>query len=76
MLIDIANLWNEILIISIIIYMIALVLVGFTFIATHTNHLIIGAIVALTAGIFGNISKIAFRVGTFLMFLRLVLYFI
>ena len=76
MLMEIANLWNEFLISSVILYVIALILVGLTFLATHTKHLITGAVVALTAGLFGQASKLVFKVGAFLALLRLVLNFI
>ena len=76
MLMDIANLWNELLIGSVGLYIVALVLLGLTFLATKTRHLIIGAIVALSAGFFGQVSKIVFKIGAFLALLRLVLNFI
>lgn len=76
MLMDIANLWNELLISSVGLYIVALVLLGLTFLATKTRHLIIGAIVALSAGFFGQVSKIVFKIGAFLALLRLVLNFI
>lgn len=76
MLMNIVNLWNELLIGSFIIYIIALIFVGFTFLATETGHLIIGAILALTVGFFCQVSKIAFSIGAFLSIIRLVLNFI
>lgn len=76
MLMDIANMWNELIIGSIGIYIVALIFVGLTYLATETRHLITGAIVALTAGFFGQISKIAFKIGAFLLILRIVLNFI
>lgn len=76
MLMDIANLWNELLISSVGLYIVALVLLGLTFLATKTRHLIIGAIVALSAGFFGQVSKMVFKIGAFLALLRLVLNFI
>lgn len=76
MLMDIANLWNEVLISGVILYVIALILVGLTFLATHTKHLMTGAIVALTAGFFGQASKLVFKIGIFLATVRLILNFI
>ena len=76
MLIDIANLWNEFLVASAISYAIALLLVGLTFIATHTKHLITGAVLALVAGGFGQVSKIVLKISIFLAIARVLLIFI
>lgn len=76
MLMNIANLWNELLIGSIGIYIVALLFLGLTYLATETKHLIIGAILALTTGFFVQISEIAFKIGAFLLILRIVLNFI
>lgn len=76
MLINICNLWNECLITSIITYAIALLFLVFTILATRTRHVIIGAIMALTAGFFGQISRIVFLVSIILAIARLILIFI
>lgn len=76
MLMDIAKLWNELLFCGVGIYIVALIFVGLTYLATKTQHLISGAILALIAGFLGQISKIAFKISAFLLVIRLVLNFI
>lgn len=76
MLMNIVELWNEFLVGSAILYAIALLLVGVTIWATKTKHLITGGFVALTAGFFGQASKLVFKVSIFLAGVRLILNFI
>lgn len=76
MLMDIANFWSGFLVGSAIIYAIALLLVGLALLLTKTQHLISGAIIALTAGFFGQASKLALKIGIFLAMFRLILNFI
>ena len=76
MLMQIANLWNELLMSSVVLYCIALLFLAITFILTKSKHLISGAIVALIAGFFGQVSKIAFKIGMILAVARMILIFI
>lgn len=76
MLMQIANLWNELLISSVVLYCIAILFLAITFILTESKHLISGAIVALITGFFGQVSKIAFKIGVVLALARIILIFI
>ena len=76
MLMQIANLWNELLISSVVLYCIAILFLVITFILTESKHLISGAIVALITGFFGQVSKIVFKIGMILAVARMILIFI
>lgn len=76
MLIEIANLWNEVLALSIASYGMALIFLAGTFIATKTMHLIVGAVMALVTGFFSQISKIMFNISIVLVITRMLLFFI
>lgn len=76
MLIKIVSLWNELCITGFLLYIIAWVFMGLTFLATHTKHTIIGAIFALTTMFFSQISQIAIKIGVLLAVARVILFFI
>lgn len=76
MLIEIANLWNEVLALSIASYGMALIFLAGTCIATKTMHLIVGAVMALVTGFFSQISKIMFNISMVLVIARMLLFFI
>lgn len=76
MLIEIASLWNELCVTGFLLYVIAWVFVGFTFLATHTKHTIVGAILALITMFFSQISQIVIKIGVLLAVARVILNFI
>lgn len=73
---DVINLCDGICIISILSYVISLIFIILTYIATHMKHTIIGAIFALIAMFFSQVSSITIKIGIFLALARVVLTFI
>ena len=76
MLIEIASLWSKLCLIGFLLYAIAWVFMGLTFLATHTKHTIIGAIFALITMFFSQISQIVIKIGVLLAIARVILFFI
>lgn len=76
MLLNLFDMWNELLIIGVIVYLMTLVMLIPVFIATRTRHTIIGAILALITVSLGEISQIVFKTGIILALARLILIFI
>ena len=76
MLMNIVNIWDEVLISGIIMYLIAILLVIATFLATKSKHTIIGAIFALISMTLCDVAKIAVKISILLALARVILGFI
>lgn len=76
MLIDIVNIWNELLTFGVITYVMAIFFVVITFVLTKYRHTILGAIFALIAMSLSSISEIVIKISIILALVRLILNFI
>ena len=76
MLVNIINLWDELLMTGIALYIATFIFFMCTYLATESRHLIIGAILALITGFLSQISEIITKTGIVLTFIRLILFFI
>ena len=76
MLTDIVNAWNELLIVGIITYIVAILFVIITYILTEFRLTIIGAITAIITMSLSSVSQLVIKVSIVLALVRLILNFI
>lgn len=76
MLTDIVNAWNELLMVGITTYIVAILFVIITYILTEFRLTIIGAITALIAMSLSSISQLVIKISIVLALVRLILNFI
>lgn len=76
MLTDIVNTWNELLMVGITTYIVAILFVIITYILTEFRLTIIGAITALIAMSLSSISQLVIKISIVLALVRLILNFI
>lgn len=76
MLTDIVNAWNELLMVGIITYIVAILFVTITYILTEFRLTIIGAITALIAMSLSSVSQLVIKISIVLALVRLILNFI
>lgn len=76
MLQNIIELWNELLLAGIGIWILALINVGIVTVLVRKKKSMSGAIVALIAGFLGQVSKSVFLIGMSLAVVKVILNFI
>ena len=76
MLTDIVNAWNELLMVGIITYVVAILFVIITYVLTEFRLTIIGAITALIAMSLSSVSQLVIKISIVLALVRLILNFI
>ena len=76
MLTDIVNTWNELLMVGITTYIVAILFVIITYILPEFRLTIIGAITALIAMSLSSISQLVIKISIVLALVRLILNFI
>lgn len=76
MLTDIVNAWNELLMVGITTYIVAILFVIITYILTEFRLTIIGAITALISMSLSSISQLVIKISIVLALVRLILNFI
>ena len=73
---NLPQLWGSFMLTGIALYLVALVCVGVVALAVHTKHTIVGAILALLAGLISQVGRIVFYIGIILGLIKIVLIFI